>query len=144
MMKWLLLVHVLGASVWVGGHLILLFTVVPRARKQQSIRPIMEFEESFSPLGLTSLALQVISGVWMALHYVSFSDWFDFSYSHQYYLWIKLSLLAATVAIAIRTKFSLLKQPTDQDLPAVVFHIALVTMLAVGFVVTGISFRYPF
>jgi putative copper export protein len=132
MMKWLLLVHVLGASVWVGGHLILLFTVVPRARKQQSIRPI------------TSLALQVISGVWMALHYVSFSDWFDFSYSHQYYLWIKLSLLAATVAIAIRTKFSLLKQPTDQDLPAVVFHIALVTVLAVGFVVTGISFRYPF
>ena len=86
----------------------------------------------------------MISGVWMALHYVSFSDWFDFSYSHQYYLWIKLSLLAATVAIAIRTKFSLLKQPTDQDLPAVVFHIALVTVLAVGFVVTGISFRYPF
>jgi hypothetical protein len=38
---------------------------LPRARRAQSAAPIRSFEETFEPLGLTALAIQVVTGVWM-------------------------------------------------------------------------------
>ncbi|QLH31767.1 MAG: hypothetical protein HWD62_04405 [Cyclobacteriaceae bacterium] len=49
-MKWLILVHVLGATVWVGGHLILSLGFLPRALQSKDINIITGFEKVLSVL----------------------------------------------------------------------------------------------
>ncbi|HAV88360.1 MAG TPA: copper transporter, partial [Pseudomonas sp.] len=43
-MRYLLFVHLLGASVWVGGHLVLLFSVLPGALRGRDPQPVRRFE----------------------------------------------------------------------------------------------------
>jgi len=61
----LVIVHALAATVWTGGHLVLDLGVLPRALRAQSASQIRAFEEVFEPLGLTALAIQVLTGLWM-------------------------------------------------------------------------------
>ena len=61
----LVIVHALAATVWTGGHLVLDLGVLPRALRERSAGSIRTFEETFEPLGLTALAIQVITGLWM-------------------------------------------------------------------------------
>ena len=66
----LVIVHALAATVWTGGHLVLDLGVLPRALRAQSAAQIRAFEEVFEPLGLTALAIQVLTGLWMGLIYL--------------------------------------------------------------------------
>lgn len=143
-MKWLILIHVLGATVWAGGHLILSLTVLPKALKQKDPQIVLDFEKSFEKIGLPALLLQVITGISMALIYVPFRFWGSLSTPHHVYLWTKLGLLAATLALAIHARFFILPRLTEQKLPQLAFHIVLVTVLAVFFVITGLSFRFNY
>ncbi len=59
----LVIVHGLAATVWTGGHLVLDLGVLPRALRAQSAAQIRSFEEVFEPLGLTALAIQVLTGL---------------------------------------------------------------------------------
>lgn len=61
----LVIVHALAATVWTGGHLVLDLGVLPRALRERSAAAIRRFEEAFEPLGLTALAIQVLTGLWM-------------------------------------------------------------------------------
>jgi uncharacterized membrane protein len=61
----LVIVHALAATVWTGGHLVLDLGVLPGALRQGSAAAIRSFEETFEPLGLTALAIQVLTGLWM-------------------------------------------------------------------------------
>ena len=61
----LVIVHALAATVWTGGHLVLDLGVLPRALRAQSAAQVRAFEEIFEPLGLTALAIQVLTGLWM-------------------------------------------------------------------------------
>jgi putative copper export protein len=141
-MKWLILLHVLGATIWVGGHLILSIGFLPKALREKNPRVITEFEKSFEKIGLPALLTQAITGIWMALIYVPFRYWANFDTPHHVYLWTKLGLLAGTLLLAIHARFFILPSLTDQKLPQLGFHIVLVTVLAVFFVITGLSFRF--
>ena len=61
----LVIVHALAATVWTGGHLVLDLGLLPRALRERSAAQIRVFEEPFEPLGLTSLDIQVLTGLWM-------------------------------------------------------------------------------
>ena len=67
---WLLIVHALAATVWTGGHLVLDLGVLPKALRERSAAAIRSFEETFEPLGLTALAIQVLTGLWMSWIYL--------------------------------------------------------------------------
>ncbi|HNU41880.1 MAG TPA: hypothetical protein PKH83_05260, partial [Cyclobacteriaceae bacterium] len=88
-MKWLILVHVLGASVWVGGHLILSIGFLPRALQSKDINIITGFEKSFERIGIPALLAQIITGLWMASLYIPPRQWFSLASVHHQYLWIK-------------------------------------------------------
>ena len=66
----LIILHLLGASVWVGGHLVLSLVVLPRALHARDASIVREFESGYERIGLPALALQVLTGVWLALHWV--------------------------------------------------------------------------
>jgi putative copper export protein len=141
-MKWLILVHVLGASVWVGGHLILTIGFLPRALQLKDGSIITGFEKSFERIGIPALLAQIITGLWMASLYIPPSQWFSLASVHHQYLWIKLGLVVGTLALAVYARFFIIPRLSVHNLSTMAFHIVLVTLLAVGLLLTGLSFRY--
>ncbi|QLH31766.1 MAG: hypothetical protein HWD62_04400 [Cyclobacteriaceae bacterium] len=77
----------------------------------------------------------------MASLYIPPRQWFSLASVHHQYLWIKLSLVLGTIALAIHARF-LLFPGFPKNLPSMAFHIVLVTVFAVGLVLTGLSFRF--
>lgn len=141
-MKWLVLAHVLGASVWVGGHLILSIGFVPLALRLKDVSIITAFERSFERIGIPALVMQIITGLWMATLYIPVGQWFSLASVHHQYLWIKISLVVATLLLAVHARFFIIPRLSAQNLSIMAFHIVLVTVLAVGLLLTGLSFRY--
>ena len=134
----LVIVHALAATVWTGGHLVLDLRVLPRALKEQSAQRIRDFEELFEPLGLTALAIQVITGLWMGWIYLpGYQGLFDTSNPIGILIGTKLALLAATAALAVHARIRLIPQLSDNNLSGLAWHIRGITALAIAFVVVG-------
>jgi putative copper export protein len=96
----LVIVHALAATVWTGGHLVLDLGVLPRALRAQSAAQVRAFEEVFEPLGLTALAIQVLTGLWMGWIYLpGFQGLFSPTNPIGILVGVKLLLLAGTVAV---------------------------------------------
>jgi putative copper export protein len=134
----LVIVHALAATVWTGGHLVLDLRVLPRALKEQSAQRIRDFEELFEPLGLTALAIQVITGLWMGWIYLpGYQGLFDPSTPIGRLIGTKLVLLAATAALAVHARLRLIPQLSDNNLSWLAWHIRGITALAIAFVVVG-------
>jgi hypothetical protein len=143
-MKWLVLLHVLGGSIWAGGHLVLTLGFLPKALKQQDISIILNFEQHYERIGIPALLVQIVTGICMALIYVPLSEWGSLATTHHVYLWTKLGLLLATIALGIHARLFIIPKLTVEKLSLLAMHIILVTILAVGLIITGLSFRFTY
>ncbi len=138
----LVIVHVLAATVWTGGHLVLDLGVLPRALREGSAAAIRSFEEVFEPLGLMALAIQVVTGVWMGWIYPpGYRGLFSPANPIGMLVGVKLLLLAATAALALHARLRLIPNLTVENLSGLAWHIRGTTALAVAFVVVGALIR---
>jgi putative copper export protein len=55
---------------------------------------------------------------------------------------VKLALLVATAALGLDARLRIIPRLDAQRLPSLAWHIALITVVAVAFVVVGVSFRF--
>ena len=134
----LVIVHALAATVWTGGHLVLDLGVLPRALRAQSAAQVRAFEEVFEPLGLTALAIQVLTGLWMGWIYLpGFQGLFSPANPIGMLVGVKLLLLAGTAALALHARLRLIPNLTDANLSGLAWHIRGITALAIAFVVVG-------
>lgn len=142
MYKLILLLHVLGATIWTGGHLILAITVLPRAFKHKSVLDLLNFESGFEMVGVPALIIQVITGIYMALDRIpDIGMWFVFSNPVSQLILLKLSLLLLTALFAIDARLRLIPNLTEKNLKSLAYHIIPVTFISVFFVIVGTSFR---
>ena len=74
-MRHLLFLHLLGASVWVGGHLVLLFSVLPGALRRRDVQPVRAFEQLYERVGIPALLLQIATGIWLAGQWLPHAQW---------------------------------------------------------------------
>ena len=75
----LLIIHLLAATVWIGGHLILATRYLPEAIKTKDLDKLKTFKNKFEPVGIPSLTTLVITGILMAYDYdVTLVKWFFF------------------------------------------------------------------
>lgn len=142
-----LCLHLVGACIWVGGHLVLATRILPRALRERKAALIREFEQAYERLGLPALAVQVLTGLWLAHHLLgeSAAAWFGDSGPARI-VQVKLSLLAATVALAVHAKLRVIPRLRDDNLPLMAAHIIGVTAFGVLFALAGASLRlggYP-
>lgn len=138
----LLVLHLLGAAIWTGGHLILTFGVLPSALKARDPAPITAFEHRFERLGLPALALQVITGLTLAHKWLRGLDHLFDGTGVARAILIKLALLLVTVALAAHARLRLIPTLSSDTLPRLAWHIRLVTLVSVLFVVVGATIRY--
>ena len=138
----LVILHALAATVWTGGHLVLALGVLPVALREGSAMRIRDFEATFEPLGLSALAIQVITGLWMArVDLPALAGLFSLANPIGPLIGTKLLLLAATVALALHARLRLIPNLSDATLGALAWHIRGITALAIAFVVVGALIR---
>ena len=137
-----LALHILGATIWAGGHITLALTILPAALGDHRAATVSEFEQRFERIGLPALGLQIITGLWLAHHLLGGpADWFDANPVARV-VQVKLTLLALTVALAVHARFRVIPQLSDDTLPSLAWHIRTVTLAAVLFVLAGASIRF--
>lgn len=142
MYHFILLLHVLAATVWTGGHLILAITILPRALKEKSPADLLWFESVYEKVGVPALILQVITGLWLAYHLIpDIGTWFSFGNPIARLIFIKLGLLLLTVLFAVDARLRIIPSLTEENLMPLAYHIIPVTVISVLFVVAGVSFR---
>ena len=58
-----LILHILAATIWAGGHLVLASAVLPRALKERDVDAILSFESKYERIGMPALLIQIATGL---------------------------------------------------------------------------------
>jgi len=140
---WLLFIHLLGAAIWTGGHLVLALGVLPRALRQRDPASIQAFEARYEPVGITALVAQVLTGVELTRRYFpGFEGLFNTENPLAVAALTKLGLLLLTIGLALDARLRLIPKLGAHNLTALAWHIIPVTILSVAFVFVGLRFRF--
>ena len=138
----LLLLHILSATVWTGGHIILATVVLPKVLKERSPEQLLHFESMYEKIGMPALIVQVITGLLLAYYRVpEVSQWFNMSNPTSHPIAAKLLLLALTLGFAIHARFRVIPVLSKDNLSVMAWHIIPVTLFSILFVGVGVSFR---
>ena len=142
MYSYILLLHVLAATIWTGGHLVLATTILPRVLKEKSTSDLLRFESGYERIGIPALIIQVIIGLWLAHNLMpEIGLWFSVGNPISRLIFVKLILLLLTVLFAIDARLRIIPNLTDRNLMPLAYHIIPVTIISVLFVIVGVSFR---
>ncbi len=143
----LLTFHILGATLWTGGHVVLATTVLPRALRQKRASILTDFEQGYERVGMPALVVQIVTGLWLAHRLLGApANWFSGA-PLAHVIHVKLFCLAGTAALAIHAKTRVIPRLNDDNLPVMAWHIAGVTVFSILFVLAGASARlggFPF
>ena len=138
----ILLLHLLGATVWTGGHLVLAVAVLPRVLRTGDLEYLKTFESGFEKLGIPALIVQITSGIYLGNRMVQGgAGWFDFSDPVSKVVAYKILLLLATAALALDARLRIIPNLSERNLVSLAYHIIPVSIISVLFVVVGASFR---
>lgn len=137
-----LLLHILAATIWTGGHLVLALSILPKALRENSVIRIQDFEQAYEKVGIPALIIQVLSGLWLAYRLVpDFALWLQMDNPVVRLIWFKLLLLFVTLLLAADARLRVIPTLSSRNLRQLAWHIIPVTIISVLFVVVGVSFR---
>ena len=138
----ILLLHILAATVWTGGHLVLALAILPRVLRERAPAKLLEFESAYERIGIPALVVQVVTGLWLAHRLVpELGRWLAFDDPVASLVGAKLLLLAVTVGFALDARLRLIPRLSEANLGALAWHIVPVTLVSVLFVFVGVAFR---
>ncbi len=138
----ILLIHILSATMWVGGYLMLSFTSLPKALKNKSPENIAQLKKDYNKISIHILILQLLTGLWLAYYFVpDIAAWFSFKLIYSHLIVGKLSLLVITFILAIYGRTKIIPKLNENNLKAFAVNIFVVTLLSIGFVFIGILFK---
>lgn len=138
----LLFFHILAATVWTGGHIVLSTLILPKVLKTGAVAELLEFESKYERVGMPALLIQIITGFGLAFYkQPNISDWFDVTSVTSMPILAKMSLLTLTFCFALNARFRVMPKLRADTLNLMAFHIVSVTLLSILFVFVGVSFR---
>ena len=137
----ILILHLIAATIWVGGHLVLAIGYLPKALKRKDFSYIGNFEKTYEPIGMPSLAVLVITGILMAYDYnAGLSSWFSFATPIERVVSLKLICLLTSICFAISAQTRVLPKLRKGQLNKLLemaVHIICVTLIGVVMVILG-------
>lgn len=137
-----LLLHVLGATVWTGGHLVLALCILPRAWRRRDVGGIRNFESAYERIGIPALLIQVSTGLWMAFHLLpEWSVWINFAHPPTLLVWIKLGLLGLTALLGADARLRIIPKLNSSNIRSLAWYIIPATVTSVLFIIAGVAFR---
>ncbi|MBL4576255.1 MAG: CopD family protein [Opitutaceae bacterium] len=140
--KYVLMLHVVSATVWTGGHLVLAITILPKALRERSVDVIRQFEMGYERIGIPALIIQVLSGFWLAYRLVpDVSQWVLCENVITQLITIKIGLLLLTMGLALDARLRIIPNLHEGNLKSLAYHIVPVTIVSVLFIIIGVAFR---
>ncbi|AFM12739.1 CopD family protein [Turneriella parva] len=138
-----LAVHLLCATIWTGGHIVLFSAVLLPALKSRDHTRITDFEKYFERVGVPALLLLILTGIWLAYQQVpDISLWFSLNSAGSRTIATKLVLLALTLGLALHARLRIIPGLTAASLGNLAIHITLVTVISILFALTGLLHRF--
>lgn len=144
-LHFLLILHLVGATIWVGGHIILSTVILPQVWKEKSVEKLFNFESRYEWIGMPALLVMVITGIRMAyLYNVKLATWFAFETPIERVISFKLVCLLTIVLFALSAQFFVLPRlkVDTKKLLLMTFHILAVTTISLVMLVLGSFIRY--
>lgn len=138
----LLSLHIISATIWTGGHIVLSLVILPSVLKHRNPQQLTDFEQVYEKIGMPALIVQVVTGLMLAYRMLpDITPWFDTSIPLAHGIMAKLLLLAMTVLFALDARFRVIPKLSPENLWDMAWHIIPVTVISVLFVLVGVSFR---
>jgi putative copper export protein len=98
-----LLFHVIGASVWFGGLMVLSCSILPKAKRAEDPGAIVRYFRHFLRIGYPALVVQVLTGPMLATRLIpKMSDWFAWENGTQDHIGSKLIMLPIIVIVSVQ------------------------------------------
>lgn len=144
-LHFLLILHLIGATIWVGGHILLSTVILPQVWKEKSVEKLFNFETRYEWIGMPALLVMVITGIRMAyLYNVKLANWFAFETPIERIISFKLVCLLIIVLFALSAQFFVLPRlkRENEKLPLMTFHILAVTTISLLMLIAGSFIRY--
>ncbi|MDR0195883.1 MAG: CopD family protein [Myroides sp.] len=141
----LLILHLLGATIWVGGHILLSVVILPQVWKEKSVDKLFNFESRYEWFGMPALLVMLLTGARMAyLYNVKIDTWFAFETPIERVISFKLSCLIAIALFALSAQFYVLPRLKNniEKLSLMTFHILSVTVISIVMLILGSFVRY--
>jgi putative copper export protein len=137
----LVILHILGASIWIGGMLIMALGVLPKAKKTNDASLLKNYEGSFHILGMIALTIQFLTGFRLAMIYAGgMKGLFDFSnHAAVLFMW-KLVLILATMGLFVVFKKKTLSKLDPTNVSSASAMIWVLTLLSLGLMILGLGF----
>lgn len=134
----ILIFHLLAATIWVGGHLFLAIRILPEALKKKDASILKNFKKKFEPIGMPSLLILLITGIAMAYDYdITYTQWFLFYSGIEKVISLKLILLFITFTLAISAEFLIFPKLKSSHMFVVSVFIITVTTISVVMLILG-------
>ncbi|MDD3005275.1 copper resistance protein CopD [Flavobacterium sp.] len=134
----ILIVHLLAATIWVGGHLFLAIRILPEAFKKKDPYVLKNFKSKYEPIGMPALLVLLFTGVLMAYDYdVTITKWFSFSNGIEKIVSLKLILLFTTLIMALFAEKFIFPKLRSERLFHAAFFIITVTTIGVTMLILG-------
>lgn len=138
----MVILHLLGASVWIGGHIVLLTMVLPAASHEHRVEPLSRFERGLGRLGLAALVVQLVTGLWLAHTWLgSWGAIFESPTPRSHLILSKLVVLALLVAVVGYRYHKLLPALRPDRMGLYTLLTVLATALACVLLVLGVGIR---
>lgn len=140
--KLLLMAHIFGAALWIGGRAVLLSVVIPRARLTADIEGMRDFEKRLGAVGLGALVVQLATGLWLTSHWLGGLGALLPPRSPIAHMALtKIALLVALVGLAGYAHHRLLPRLTPERIPAFALHAWITLTLSIALLVLGVGVR---
>ena len=140
MYTYILLTHILAATIWTGGHLVFSMLILPKALRARDPEILLNFENGFEKIGMPALVLQIVTGLWLAYQLIpDVARWFSFDDNTSGSIALKLIVLGITAAFAINARFRVVPNLSADTAVLFAWHIVPVTILSVCFVILGVG-----
>jgi len=139
----LLILHLLAATAWLGGHLVLVLGYVPEAIRSRDPRALLDNYQRLNRVALPALLVVIVSGLWLALNWMpDVGLWFDSSLPIAVVILAKLALLMLTLLLLAYLRLRVLTALTPDRIARLGLVFVLLALLALVAAAIGPSFRY--
>jgi putative copper export protein len=137
-----IVLHLIGAAIWVGGHLVLTLAIFPEALRSHNASIVRQFDARFERIGIPALALQVITGLFLVARWIPNAQSLISPATPQAWsIDIKLALLLATVIIAAHARLRIVPVLDESNLRILAYHAYAVTLIGIGMLIMGVVIR---
>jgi len=138
----LIVLHLLAACVWLGGHVVLAALLFGSALDGRNPDTTYRIESLYDKLGMSALLGLIMTGLLLAyLHLPDFSKWLAFDSPMGRLIGVKLILLVVTLSLALDLRGRMFARVGSAGLASLRLHIVLITLVSAASVFMGASFR---